>query len=329
MRTQTKSFEHHDHGTEGRASGRSLRSVLALTILLGVASGCAGEQKATPAASAEPAAATAAAGWWGQDSTQLTLDPAKFTKSSEITNVWMPLKPGLRMTFEGDAVDDEGITIPRKMQINVTDLTKEIAGVRSLVSWDLDWTEGELVEAELACFAQDDEGNIWVMGEYPEEYDDGNGVVTANPAWFHGVDGALAGILVPAQATITGATFSQGWGPAVGYSDRGRVDSVGVRNCVPLDCYSDLMLVAESSGDEVDVEQLKYYARGVGNIRAHWRGKNDTEHQTLALTKLEMVDAKELAKIRASALALEKKAIKGNTAYAKTKPIESPGAASR
>ena len=326
MRSQATTFEHHDNRNQLHTG---MRSLLALAVLLAVASGCAGEPKPGPAASADAVPAPAS-GWWGADSTQLTLDPSKFSSSSaEITNSWFPLKPGMQFDYVGTAVDDEGKVIPRKMQINVTDLTKDVGGIRTRVTWDVDWSEGQVVEAELALFAQDVDGNVWLMGEYPEEYDDGNGVVTANPAWFHGVEGALAGMLVPAEAKITGASFAQGWGPAVGYSDRGRVDSVGVRNCVPLDCYDDQMVIAESSGDEVEVEQLKYYAKGLGNTRAHWRGANDKEHQTLELTKVTQLDAQGLAKIRASALALEKKAIKGNKAYAATKPIDASTSAAQ
>ena len=328
IRSLVTRFEKQATAARNDVSAGSLRCQMALAILLGVASGCASEQKPAPASSAEPAA-VAAAGWWGQDSTQLTMDASKFTNSAAITNEWFPLKPGMQLTYEGTAVDDEGKVIPRKMQINVTDLTKVIGGVRSLICWDLDWSEGELVEAELACFAQDDEGNVWVFGEYPEEYDDGNGVVTANPAWFHGIAGARAGILVPGKPALGTASFSQGWGPVVGYSDRGRVDSVGVTNCVPVDCYRDQVVIAETSGDEVEVEQLKYYARGLGNTRAHWRGKNDTEHQTLELVKVEMLDAKGLAKIRAGALALDKEAIKRNPVYAQTQKIEPLATASR
>ena len=308
------------HSAAGHRTGRLL---LALALMLSAVAGCTREPKPASTAADTPTTATSTE-WWGQDTTQLVMDPANFTNPTVISNEWFPLKPGLRMTYEGSAFDDEGKQVPRRMQINVTDLTKEVGGVRSLVCWDLDWTEGNLVEAELACFAQDNDGNVWVMGEYPEEYDDGNGVVTANPAWFHGLEDARAGMLVPARAALGGPTFSQGWGPEVGYSDRGKVDSVGVMTCVPLDCYSDLMLVAETSGDEVDVEQLKYYARGVGNVRAHWRGKNDKEQQTLLLTKIEMLDAKGLAETRRQALALEQKAIKGNLMYAQTKRIEGP-----
>jgi hypothetical protein len=322
MRSPVTRFDQHANATRNKAG---LCSLLVLGLVFGLTSGCAKQQEASSASTLDSAAVPGS--WWGQDSTHLAFDATRFTNPTQITNEFFPLKPGLQMDYVGTALDDEGEKIDRKMQINVTDLTKMVGGVRCVVSYDLDWSEGPLVEAELALFAQDDAGNVWLMGEYPEEYDDGDGVLTGNPAWFHGVDGAKAGILVPAEAKVTGTTFSQGWSSLVGYSDRGRVDSVGVSTCVPLDCYENLMVVAETSGDEVEVEQLKYYARGVGNVRAHWRGKNDQEHSTFELTKITMLDAKTLAKVRTEALALEKKAIKGNTSYQKTTPIESSHAA--
>ena len=54
--------------------------------------------------------------------------------------------------------------------------------MRTVVSWDLDYSDGELAEAELAFYAQDDDGNVWRMGEYPEEYDGGQ-IVDA-PTWI-------------------------------------------------------------------------------------------------------------------------------------------------
>jgi len=303
----------------GARAGRSafpLRPVLALTLALGLASGPAQAEQAK------------APRWWGQEQKPETFDAAKFTHPTEITNPWFPLKPGTRMTYEGSALTEEGATVKLKMQVNVTDLTKSIAGIKSIVSYDLDWAKGGLVEAELLCLAQDDDGNVWVLGEYPEEYDDGNGVITGNPAWFHGIAGAVAGILVPAKPELGSPSFSEGWGPAVEYNDRGRVDSLGVSTCVPVDCYKDVLVIAESSADEMDCEQLKYYARGVGNVRAHWRGKRNTEHQVLVLTKTEMLDAKALEKVRASALALDKKATGRNKTYAQTPKMEAPGPAS-
>ena len=289
---------------------------LAVTIALGLAAPALAQdaQKAAPR-------------WWGQEERNENFDASKFSNPTQINSPWYPMKPGTRMTFEGTSVTDEGQTIKRKMQVNVTDLTKTIGGIKSVVSYDLDWAKGGLVEAELACLSQDDDGNVWLMGEYPEEYDNGDGVITGNPAWFHGIDDALAGILVPGKPELGTPSYAQGWGPKVEFNDRGRVDSVGVTVCVPVDCYKDAIVIAESSADEVNAEQLKYYAKGVGNVGVKGRGSKDTEHQMMWLTKVETLDAKAMDKLRTSALALEKKAKGRNKAYAQSSPIEAPGAA--
>jgi len=316
MESRVRVAEHHPEKTGARAGALHLRHLLAVTIVLGMASAPAWAQQAAAPASR----------WWGQEERNETFDKAKFSHPTEITNPWFPMKPGLRMTFEGSSLTEEGTTVKRRMQINMTDLTKTVGGIKTVVSYDLDWAKGGLVEAELECLAQDDDGNVWILGEYPEEYDDGNGVITGNPAWFHGIAGALAGILVPAQPALGTPSFSEGWGPAVEYNDRGRVDSLGVNVCVPVDCYKDAVVIAESSADEVDAEQLKYYVHGVGNVGVRWRGAKDSEHQILWLTKTETLDAKGIEKLRTSALALDKKAKGRNKTYAQTSAIEAPPA---
>ena len=309
MENRVKTYESTADLTWAGRGALRLGSCLAVAMILGLAS------------------APAWAEWWGQEERHEPFEKAKFTSPTELTNPLYPMKPGLRMTFEGTSVTDEGVTIKRRMQINVTDLTMTVGGVKSLVSYDLDWAKGGLVEAELTCLAQDDEGNVWTMGEYPEEYDDGNGVITGNPAWYHGLDGALAGVLVPGKPAVGSPSFSEGWGPKVEYNDRGKVDSLGVTVCVPVQCYKDAVVIAESSADEVDAEQLKYYVSGVGNVGCRGRGPKDTEHQLLWLTKVETLDAKSMDKVRASALALDKKARGRNKTYAKTAPLEAPAPA--
>src|SRR6185369_15423715 len=67
-----------------------------------------------------PALARSEGQWWGQEERNEHPENAKFSKPSEITNAWFPMKPGLRMTFEGTSVTDEGVTVKRRMQVNVT-----------------------------------------------------------------------------------------------------------------------------------------------------------------------------------------------------------------
>lgn len=320
--------------TESRHGGGDMRArlvapwlagVVAAMAGLGLLGGCAKKQEATPAA---PAEATTTTHWTAEKRLE-TFDPKLFSNPTKVTNEWFPLAPGMRLTFDGTAIDEEGQEIPLRMQLTTTDLTKTIGGIECVVNYDLDWKEGQLVEAENAFFAQDDSGNVWLMGEYPEEYDDGDGVVTLNPAWFHGLEGATAGILVPGRPALGSPSFSQGFSEAVDFTDRGKVDSIGVRTCVPVDCYDDCIVIAEGSAGEVDVEQLKYYARGVGNVRVWSRGAKDVDKQRHVLVKVEKLGAAELAKVREAALKLEKAGYKRNKTYAQTAPLRAPGIASR
>jgi hypothetical protein len=244
-----------------------------------------------------------------------------FENPTQIDNPWMPMKPGTRLTYEGKSVEDDGQMVPHRVVINITDLTKVVGGVRSVVSWDLDYADGELVEAELAFFAQDTAGNVWRMGEYPEEYD--GKTMVANPGWVHGVEDARAGIEMQASPAPGTPDYAQGWGPAVKWTDRAQVDQMGQKTCVPVKCYEDVLVVAETSQSEVDAQQLKFYARGVGNVRVGWRGKGEKTKETLELVKVEQLDAKGLADVRAKALALEKNGYKNSkTVYALTPPAE-------
>ena len=313
-------FEHHGAAMKTRAIASPLSALLVAAISFGLISGC-GKAKESPSAKAGEIAVSHDAGRWAAEKRFANFDGAHFSRPSEVTNEWMPMRPGMRLTYEGSSVDDEGKVISRRMQINVTDLTKMISGVRSVVSWDLDWSEGELVEAELAFFAQDDSGNVWLMGEYPEEYEGGK--LTANPGWVHGIEGAKAGIMMLGRPELGTPSYSQGWGPAVGYTDRALVDSVGRKTCVPADCYDDVLVIVEGSAEEVNAEQLKYYARGVGNVRVGWRGTGETEKQARLLTKVEVLDAKGLAEIRAKALELEKSGYANSKKmYGLTPPLE-------
>jgi hypothetical protein len=252
-------------------------------------------------------------------------DPNNFDNPTNIDNKWMPMKPGTRFVYEGTTIEDDGTPLPHRVVINITDLTKVIGDIRSVVSWDLDYSDGELAEAELAFFAQDNDGNVWRMGEYPEEYEEEE--LVAAPTWIHGFEDARAGIMMQAEPRPGTPSYAQGWGPAVDWTDRGQVDQVGQKTCVPVDCYEDVLVIAESSESEPDAQQLKYYAPGVGNVRVGWRGEGEKTKETLELVKIEKLGAKALAEVRAEALKLEKSAYKNsknvyaNTAAAEHAPV--------
>lgn len=256
-----------------------------------------------------------------QDKKHENFDPENFDNPTVIDNNWMPLKPGMRYVYAGTTVDDQGEAVPHRVVINVTDLTKVIDGVRSRVSWDLDYSAGELVEAELAFFAQDNDGNVWRTGEIPVEFEEGE--VAAAPCWISGIDGSVAGISMRAEPKLGTRSYSQGWAPSVEFTDRGQVDQLGVKTCVPMKCYDDVLVIAEGSEAELDAQQLKYFAHGVGNIKVGWRGEGEKTQEVLRLVDVLQLGADGLAILRKQAMKLEKLGYEiSKDVYGKTPPLE-------
>src|ERR671917_97303 len=245
---------------------------------------------------------------------------AQFDDPTHIDNRWLPLTPGTQLVLEGSAIPDEGGRQPRRVVTTVTDLSKVIDGVRTLVIWERDFTAGQLSEPELAFFAQDNAGNVWLLGEYPEEYADGK--FDKAPAWISGQKGARAGITMPAEPQLGAPDYAQGYAPPpVDFDDRARVYKVGQKTCVPVDCYENVLVTEEFNPSEHGAYQLKYYAPGVGNVRVGWRGAKEEEKEELALVGLKQLSPQALAKVRKEAIALDKRAYKNSKeVYAKTQP---------
>ena len=247
-------------------------------------------------------------------------DPANFSNSTNINNVWMPLQPGTRWVHEGSAVDDEGNGLTRRIEFTVTDLTKEIAGVNTVVAWIVDYNDDEVIEKEIAFYAQDKDGNVWYFGEYPEEYENGE-FVKASP-WIHGIEDARAGIKMVADPTPEIPSYYQGWGPAVDWSDYATIEQIGQETCVPVDCYQDVLVIAESSLGEVDAYQVKHYARNVGEVQVGWRGEDATK-EDLKLVEFEQLSLEQREEFNAKALELEAHAYEiSNNVYAQTLPAQ-------
>ena len=248
-------------------------------------------------------------------------DPNNFDNSTEIDNEWLPLKPGTQWILDG-ATTEDGETVAHRIEFTVTDLTKEIAGVETAVAWIEDFSADELVEAEIAFYAQDNDGNVWFLGEYPEEYEGGE--IIAAPTWIAGLADARAGVKMWASPATGTPSYYQGWGPAVEWSDYGKVDQIGAESCVPVDCYDNVLVIAETSLGEEGAFQLKYYASGVGNVQVGWRGDDATQEE-LELVGFSQLNPEALAAVREKALAMEASAYEQSAdVYGQTTPIVAP-----
>lgn len=247
---------------------------------------------------------------------RLGFDPEDFDDPTTIDNPWLPLRPGMQYHFSGSALDG-GVRLAHDTVFTVTDLTKVVAGVRTVVVWDQDYTDGELSESELVVFAQDNAGNVWHFGQYREEYDGPE--LTGGQAWFPGaLRGAKAGIMMPAHPRPGTPAFSEGFAPAPYFwEDYGRVTKAGLKTCVPAGCYDGVIVVEEFEPSKPNAFQLKYVARGVGYVRVGWRGSADDSKENLALTRIKRLDARAMTAVRAAVRALDDRA----TVYSRTGPL--------
>ena len=248
-------------------------------------------------------------------------DPALFEGTAGVENRWFPLRPGTRLTYRGSSLD-EGKRVRHSVDMIVTDLVKIIDGIPNAVIWERDYTEGELVEAELAFFAVDQYRNVWHTGEYPEEYDAGR--IDKTPAWIHGVKGATAGITLPGQPRVGTPDFAQGFAPPpLNWVDRGRVYKTEQRVCVPAGCYNDVVVIEEFEKGLQDAYQDKHYAPGIGVVRVSWRGSKDEDKEILRLVRMAHLSRAEMAEARAAALEQEERAYRlSKHVYGATAPAQ-------
>jgi hypothetical protein len=247
------------------------------------------------------------------------LDAVSFGDPTDVDNAWFPLVPGTRMAWEGEAYD-EGELIKRRVVFTVSDLTKMIGDIETRVALDLDYDDGELGEQEIMFFAQDDGGNVWLFGEYPEEYDGAK--IDKTPAWIHGFEGAKAGLAMKAEPSTADPDYAQGWGPEVGWNDRAGVDATGEHTCTPVDCYDDVLVMREYSRDELGASQLKFYAEGIGTVRVGWRGPEEEEQEELVLVSVERLSAAEMDELRRTIIDQDERAYRHvPDTYGATAPI--------
>jgi hypothetical protein len=250
-------------------------------------------------------------------------DPAAFTQSTTIDNEFLPLVPGTQMVLEGRA-SRTGEPLPHRVTFTATDLVKVIDGVRTRVMWDVDEQDGELAEAELAFFAQDDGGNVWNLGEYPEEYEDGF-FIGAPSTWIHGVGDAEGGIHMLDVPSLEDY-YLQGSVPSIQFLDCAEVFAEHQQVCVPTptDCYEDVLVTHETSPlDPQGGIQTKAHAPGVGIVEVG--AIDDPEGETLVLVERNVLDDAGLDAAREAALTLDVRAYRTASAvYGGTPPLGQP-----
>ena len=197
-----------------------------------------------------------------QGAERVSVDPADFT--TRIDNPWWPMTPGSRWVYRETAPDGTA----QRVVVTVTTRTRRIAnGVRARVVHDAVTEEGKPVEITDDWYAQDRCGNVWYFGEDTKEYENGK-VVSTEGSFEAGVDGAQAGVIVPAQPR-PGMRYRQEY--YAGHAeDRGEVFSLTERAEVPFGYFRQgrVLMTRDLNPLEPRILEYKFYARGVGPVLA-------------------------------------------------------------
>jgi hypothetical protein len=193
-----------------------------------------------------------------QGAEPVNLDPGTFT--TRIDNPYWPMDPGTRWTYR--ETDQEGARL--KVVVTVSDQTQKIAnGVTARIVRDTVTEDGEIVEDTFDWYAQDKDGNIWYLGENTAEFEKGK-LVTKEGSFEAGVDGALPGIIIPADPT-DGMHYRQEYykGKA---EDNGEVLSTDEMVQSPFGQFDNALLTKDTITIEPNVLEYKLYAKGIGPV---------------------------------------------------------------
>ncbi|HZA27939.1 MAG TPA: hypothetical protein VE915_09945 [Actinomycetota bacterium] len=241
-----------------------------------------------------------------------------FSNPLDIDNKWSPLVPGTQLIMEGVA-NRTGELLEHQVIFTVTGVTKVIDGVKTRVLWDRDINQGTLVEAELAFKAQDNAGNVWNLGEYPEEYENGE-FLGAPSTWISGLGQAEGGLLMEGRPKVDTTYYMQGSVPPIDFLDCARAVKLAQRKCTPLQCYYPVQVTHERAPLEpAEGIHRKYYAAGVGNVLVN-AIDNDPEGETLVLSQVVHLSPEALAQANREALNMDRRAYRVNKHYRRTQP---------
>jgi hypothetical protein len=175
-----------------------------------------------------------------------------------IDNPYFPLPVGRTLVYRG--VSDGERQVDR---LQVTDKTKVVAGITATVVHDVVFTEGTKDEVTFDWYAQDDQGNVWYLGEDTKVLL-GNGKVDTAGSWEAGVGGAEPGLIMEAdpqppdayrQECLSGDAEDMAW-----------VVSRGGSVSVAYGAVHQVLRTLEFARIEPNVVSEKRYAPGLGIV---------------------------------------------------------------
>jgi hypothetical protein len=222
-------------------------------------------------------------------------DPKNFGDPIGDLNRWYPLVPGTQTLRDG-SITRGSRKLKHQLRVTVTDVTKEVNGVQTVLVLDQDIDAGQVGEASIDYLAQDKFGNIWYLGSYTEIYEGGQ-FVNANDAWLAGEGDAEPGVWMMTDPK-EGMKYVQMQSSRE--TIRSEIAKVDDRKCVPFKCFDSLRILEDGS-------EFKYFGPGVGHIATepNYSGGEQEKEELINVVRLK---PKGLAEMSAEALKMDKHA---------------------
>ena len=228
-------------------------AALGAITLGGVLAGSTGPAEAQPAATARTG-----------------LDPSSF--GSVIDNPYYPLPVGRKLIYTG--VKDGQTQVDT---VTVTTETKVILGITATVVSDIAMHDNSVLEKTFDWFAQDDQGNVWYLGEDTKHYLP-HGKVDTSGSWEAGVNGAQPGIIMEAHPQIPDS-YRQEFLAGEAEDTACVVATTGTVT-VPYGKIRNALTTLEATAIEPGAYDEKVYGPGVGIVREQAL-TGDPEYATL------------------------------------------------
>ena len=185
--------------------------------------------------------------------------PAPSEFAARVDNPWFPLPPGTTLLYRGHK-DGE----PSRDVFHVTGRTKPILGIRCALVSDKLYLRGRLAERTEDWYAQDRRGNVWYLGEATAELNPNGSVKTREGSWQAGVEGARAGVFMPARPRRGQSGIQEMYAGEA--EDHFRVLDLNATVETRAAITSDALLTREWTPLEPGVVDHKFYVPEIGTV---------------------------------------------------------------
>src|SRR5262244_3263684 len=184
------------------------------------------------------------------------LNPADFVHS--ITNPYFPFPVGRTLIYRGVR---DGVT--QTDSVHVTSQTRVLEGITAVVVSDVATHNGKLLEKTTDYYAQDEQGNVWYLGERTAAFSGGQ--VDHSGSWLAGVHDGEPGIVMKANPQIPNAYRQEFLAGQA--EDTAWIVNRGGSTKVPYGPLKKVLSTLEATRLEPGAYDLKVYAPGIGIAR--------------------------------------------------------------